>query len=182
MFDFEITELPVNFTGKRRGRDGGQRLAARADLASAQGDTVTIRVRNGLSEMSAIHWHGPIVPADMDGVPGISFPGIAPGETFTYRFELRQSGAYWYHAHTLAEQTGLCGAIIVEPRAPEVARPDRDYTVMLSDWTDEALASGLPESEETERLLQFRPATRSGISSRTPRRWELAGGLASRRW
>ena len=74
----------------------------------------------------------------MDGVPGISFAGIAPGETFTYRFEVRQSGTYWYHAHTLAEQTGLYGAIIVEPKQVPTARaPDRDYCIVLSDWSDE---------------------------------------------
>jgi FtsP/CotA-like multicopper oxidase with cupredoxin domain len=78
-------------------------------LRFREGDTVTLRVHNKLDEMTSVHWHGLIVPAEMDGVPGISFGGIAPGETFTYRFPIRQSGTFWYHAHTLAEQTGLLG-------------------------------------------------------------------------
>ena len=137
-FDLDIAPLPVNFTGKRRyatavnGRVPGPVLRVR------EGDTVTLRVKNSLNEMTSIHWHGMIVPAEMDGVPGISFPGIAPGETFTYRFTVRQSGTYWYHAHTLAEQTGLYGAMIVEPRGPDPIVAERDYTVMLTDWTDES--------------------------------------------
>ncbi|MFX8766408.1 multicopper oxidase domain-containing protein, partial [Acinetobacter baumannii] len=78
-------------------------------LRFREGDTVTLRVHNRLNEMTSVHWHGMIVPAEMDGVPGISFAGIGPGETFTYRFTVRQSGTFWYHAHTLAEQTGLFG-------------------------------------------------------------------------
>lgn len=136
-FDLEISAVPVNFTGRRRfatavnGRVPGPLLRVR------EGDAVTVRVRNSLGEMTAIHWHGIILPPEMDGVPGISFGGIAPGETFTYRFTLKQSGTYWYHAHTLAEQTGLFGAIIVEPRGPDPIAADRDYAIMLSDWTDE---------------------------------------------
>jgi len=136
-FDLEIAELPVNFTGKRRIATAVNGAVPAPVLRLREGDTVTLRVRNRLKEMSSIHWHGVILPAEMDGVPGISFPGIAPGETFTYRFELRQAGTYWYHAHTLAEQTGLYGAIIVEPRAPTGPAPDRDYAILLSDWSDE---------------------------------------------
>ena len=136
-FDLEIAELAVNFTGKRRIATAVNGAVPAPVLRLREGDTVTLRVRNRLKEMSSIHWHGIILPAEMDGVPGISFPGIAPGETFTYRFELRQAGTYWYHAHTLAEQTGLYGAIIVEPRAPPGPAPDRDYAILLSDWSDE---------------------------------------------
>jgi CopA family copper-resistance protein len=136
-FDLEIAPLPVNYTGRKRfatavnGQVPGPRLRVR------EGDTVTARITNRLSEMTTIHWHGILLDADMDGVPGISFPGIAPGKTFTARFTLRQSGTYWYHAHTLAEQTGLYGPLIVEPREPDPIRADRDYAVVLSDWTDE---------------------------------------------
>jgi CopA family copper-resistance protein len=136
-FDLVVDELPVNLTGQAHaatvvnGRLPGPVLRVR------EGDTVTLRVTNRLPEMTTIHWHGVILPADMDGVPGISFPGIAPGETFTYRFKLVQSGTYWYHAHTLHEQTGLYGALIVEPRHADPIAADRDYAVMLADWTDE---------------------------------------------
>jgi len=74
----------------------------------------------------------------MDGVPGISFPGIAPGETFTYRFKLRQSGTYWYHSHSgFQEMTGMYGALIIEPRTGERHPADQDHVIQLSDWTDE---------------------------------------------
>lgn len=136
-FDLEIAGLPVNYTGKRRIATAVNGRVPAPTLRFREGDTVTLRVHNKLDEMTSVHWHGLIVPAEMDGVPGISFGGIAPGETFTYRFPIRQSGTFWYHAHTLAEQTGLFGAIVIEPRERQVRRPDRDYVVMLSDWTDE---------------------------------------------
>lgn len=137
-FDLEVGPLPVNFTGKQRIATVVNGSLPGPTLRVKEGDTVTLRVTNRLDEMTTIHWHGLIVPANMDGVPGISFPGIEPGETFVHRFKLKQSGTYWYHAHTLHEQTGSYGAIIVDPSDP-VAEPqvDRDYPVILSDWTDE---------------------------------------------
>jgi FtsP/CotA-like multicopper oxidase with cupredoxin domain len=108
-FDLEIAGLPVNYTGKRRIATAVNGRVPAPTLRFREGDTVTLRVHNKLDEMTSVHWHGLIVPAEMDGVPGISFGGIAPGETFTYRFPIRQSGTFWYHAHTLAEQTGLFG-------------------------------------------------------------------------
>jgi FtsP/CotA-like multicopper oxidase with cupredoxin domain len=102
-----------------------------------EGDIVTVRVRNTLTTTSSIHWHGILLPAAMDGVPGFSFDGIAPGETFTYRFPLLQSGTYWYHSHSrFQEQTGLYGALVIEPRGGERHAADRDYVILLSDWTD----------------------------------------------
>ena len=136
-FALEVVPLPVNFGGKEVVATVVNGLVPAPLLRMREGDTVTLRVTNRLKEMTAIHWHGLLVEAEMDGVPGISFPGIAPGETFTYRFTLRQNGTYWYHAHTLHEQTGLHGAMIVEPREPEPFPVDRDYAVVLSDWTDE---------------------------------------------
>jgi CopA family copper-resistance protein len=106
-------------------------------LRFREGDVATIRVRNELAETTSIHWHGVVLPANMDGVPGLSFHGIAPGETFTYRFAWKQSGTYWYHAHSgFQEQTGLYGAIVVEPREPAPFAYDREHTVLFSDWTD----------------------------------------------
>lgn len=136
-FDLDVGPLPVNYTGKRSIATAVNGSVPAPLLRVREGDTVTLRVTNRLSEPTAIHWHGVILDAPMDGVPGISFPGIAPGETFTYRFQVRQSGTYWYHAHTLHEQTGLYGALIAEPRVPEPIHADRDYAVILSDWTDE---------------------------------------------
>jgi FtsP/CotA-like multicopper oxidase with cupredoxin domain len=102
-----------------------------------EGDTVTIRVTNRLGVPTSIHWHGLILPADMDGVPGLSFAGIGPGETYTYRFPVRQSGTYWYHSHSrFQEQVGLYGAIVIAPAAGERHPCDREHVILLSDWTD----------------------------------------------
>lgn len=136
-FDLTIDEMPVNFTGRTRTATVVNGQLPGPVLRMREGDSVVLRATNRLREMTTIHWHGLIVPAPMDGVPGISYPGIAPGETFTYRFTPKQSGTYWYHAHTLAEQTGLYGALIVEPRNGEPIVADRDYPVVLADWTDE---------------------------------------------
>jgi CopA family copper-resistance protein len=102
-----------------------------------EGDTLTLRVRNELAVDTAIHWHGILLPAGMDGVPGISFHGIAPGESFTYRFDVRQNGTYWYHAHAgFQEQAGLYGAIVIDPLEPEPFEYDREHVILLSDWSD----------------------------------------------
>lgn len=136
-FDLEISRIAVNFSGKTSFATAINGTVPGPLLRFREGDTVTLRVKNSLNEMTSVHWHGIILPAEMDGVPGISFEGIAPGATFTYQFEVKQSGTYWYHGHTLAEQTGLYGPIIVEPRAGPRLAVDRDFTIMLSDWTDE---------------------------------------------
>jgi CopA family copper-resistance protein len=103
-----------------------------------EGEEVHLSVTNHLHEDSSIHWHGIILPTGMDGVPGLSFPGIKPGETFDYRFQVNQSGTYWYHSHSgFQEQTGLYGAIVVEPRDGDPDGADRDHVILLSDWSDE---------------------------------------------
>jgi FtsP/CotA-like multicopper oxidase with cupredoxin domain len=136
-FDLTIGELRVNFTGAtRRATVVNGQLPAPL-LRWRQGDTVTLRVRNTLPVRSSIHWHGIVLPADMDGVPGLSFMGIAPGETYTYRFTVNQSGTYWYHSHSrFQEQIGLYGPIVVEPCERERFPADREHVVLLSDWTD----------------------------------------------
>ena len=139
-FDLTIAEQAVNFTGTPRIATTVNGSLPAPVLRWKEGDTVTLRVKNNLPESSSIHWHGIILPSRMDGVPNISdgFPGIAPGTTHEYRFKLVQSGTYWYHSHSgFQEQTGLYGPIIVDPIEPEPFTYDRDYVVMLSDWTDE---------------------------------------------
>lgn len=134
----EIAESPVNYTGTPRLATTINGSIPGPTLRLREGDEVTIHVTNRLPVSTSIHWHGIILPYQMDGVPGISFSGIAPGETFTYRFRLAQSGTYWYHSHSgHQEQTGMYGAIIVEPREGKQIRSERDYVVHLSDWTDE---------------------------------------------
>lgn len=107
-------------------------------LRFREGETVTLRVRNDLHEDTSIHWHGIILPNGMDGVPQVTFPGISPGETFTYRYPVAQNGTYWYHSHSgLQEQLGVYGPMIIDPAGPDPIGFDREYVVMLSDWTFE---------------------------------------------
>ncbi|MBX5462217.1 MAG: copper resistance system multicopper oxidase [Steroidobacteraceae bacterium] len=137
--DFRLTidELPVNFTGADRVATVVNGQVPGPLLRMRQGDTVTVRVTNRLPMRSSIHWHGLIVPADMDGVPGLSFPGIGPGETFTYRFKVNQHGTYWYHAHSrFQEQTGLYGPLVIDRLGGERHGFDREHVILLSDWTD----------------------------------------------
>jgi CopA family copper-resistance protein len=135
--DLLIDLMPVSYTGRSRVATAVNGQVPAPLLRLREGETTTVRVTNRLRESTSIHWHGLVLPAEMDGVPGISFPGIEPGKSFTYRFTPRQSGTYWYHAHTLHEQTGLYGPLIIEPKEPQPGRADREYAVLLSDWTDE---------------------------------------------
>jgi CopA family copper-resistance protein len=138
-FDLVIAELPVNFTGKQRMATVVNGQLPAPELRWREGDTVTLRVTNKLKHPTSIHWHGIILPNPMDGVPGLTYAGIAPGEAFTYRFKVGQSGTYWYHSHSgFQEQTGLYGPIVIEPRQQDPVHYDRDYVVMLSDWTDDS--------------------------------------------
>jgi L-ascorbate oxidase len=99
-----------------------------------EGEDVTINVTNNLNETTSIHWHGLILPFNQDGVPGISFPGIKPGETFTYQFPIQQAGTYWFHSHSgFQEPDGAYGAIVIEPKGREPFRYNRDYVVQLTD-------------------------------------------------
>jgi CopA family copper-resistance protein len=101
-----------------------------------EGQNVRIHVENTLDEDSSIHWHGLILPFHMDGVPGISFPGIAPRQTFTYEFPVKQYGTYWYHSHSgLQEQMGHYGPLVIDPAGAEPAPYDREHVIVLSDWT-----------------------------------------------
>ncbi|EZQ19366.1 copper resistance protein CopA [Halopseudomonas bauzanensis] len=137
-FDLEIGESAVNFTGNPRIATTINGSLPAPTLRWREGDTVTIRVTNRLKETTSIHWHGIILPFEMDGVPGISFRGIQPGETFTYQFKVQQNGTYWYHSHSgMQEATGVYGAIIIDPAQDDPIRADREYVVQLSDWTDE---------------------------------------------
>ncbi len=146
-FDLTIGELPVNFTGRTRIGVAVNGSVPAPTLRWREGTTVELRVRNALppnsihGRQTSIHWHGILLPANMDGVPGMSFDGIGPNETYRYRFDLRQSGTYWYHSHSgFQEQAGLYGALIVDAAEPEPFDYQRDHVVLLSDWTDLAPA------------------------------------------
>ncbi|MGB3394431.1 MAG: copper resistance system multicopper oxidase [Stenotrophomonas sp.] len=136
--NLSIGRSTVDFTGRARSAVTVNGSLPAPILRWREGETATIRVANMLAdEMTSIHWHGILLPANMDGVPGLSFDGIPPGETFQYRFQLRQSGTYWYHSHSLfQEQAGLYGALVIDPLQPPPYHFDREHVVLLSDWTD----------------------------------------------
>jgi len=137
-FALEIGTVPLSIYGRQAAATGVNGQVPAPILRWREGDTVTLAVTNRLSEPSSIHWHGVRTPSPMDGVPGLSFRGIAPGETFVYRFPVHQSGTYWYHSHSMfQEQTGLYGAIVIAPKAGYAQAFDRDYVVLLSDWSFE---------------------------------------------
>ena len=135
-FDLAIAPSSVNLTGRATIAHTVNGQLPGPVLRWREGTTVTMRVTNRLPVQTSIHWHGIIVPTAMDGVPGLSFTGIAPGETFVYRFPVKQSGTYWYHSHsTFQEQNGPYGPLVIEP-ITERNPSERDYVVMLNDWTD----------------------------------------------
>jgi len=136
--DLAIGETPMNITGAHRIAQTINGTLPGPIVRLREGDTVTLRVKNQLDEDASIHWHGIILPANMDGVPGLSFHGIHPGGTYDYRFTVKQNGTYWYHSHSgFQEQRGVYAPLVIEAREPEPFRYDREHVVMLSDWTDE---------------------------------------------
>ncbi|WP_417696018.1 copper resistance system multicopper oxidase [Pseudomonas sp.] len=137
-FDLFIGESPVNFTGHPRIAQTINGGIPGPLLRWREGDTVTLRVRNRLKDPTSIHWHGILLPANMDGVPGLSFKGIEPDGMYVYQFKVRQNGTYWYHSHSgFQEQSGVYGPLVIDAREPEPFQYERDYVVMLTDWTDE---------------------------------------------
>lgn len=135
-FDLYVSKKPIIVDGKSSTATLINDSLPAPTLKMREGDTVVIRVHNQMNESTSIHWHGLLVPFEMDGVPGISFDGIPAGSTFTYKFKLIQSGTYWYHSHTgFQEQTGMRGAIVIEPKGRERYPIEEDHVILLSDWT-----------------------------------------------
>lgn len=160
LFDLSIDYQTVNFTGTDVRATVVNQSIPGPLLRWKEGETVTLRVKNNLDVFSSIHWHGIILPAKMDGVPGISFEGIAPGETFEYHFSVEQSGTYWYHSHSgFQEQTGMYGAIVIDPKDSDPVVYDREYVVMLSDWSDEEPESIYAKLKKQSDYYNFRERT-----------------------
>jgi len=137
-FDLVVERVPVNITGTPSFATAVNGLVPGPTLRWREGGTVTIAVTNRLGADTSIHWHGIRAPADMDGVPGLSFAGIAPNETFVYRIPAKQHGTYWYHSHShFQEQTGHYGPLIIDPPGKDPIEYDREYVILLSEWTDE---------------------------------------------
>ena len=159
-FDLAYSQTPVNFTGSERMATAINGSVPAPVLRWREGDTVTLNLRNNLAEDTSIHWHGIILPTEMDGVPGISFDGVKPGESFTYQFPVIQNGTYWYHSHSgFQEQTGAYGAIIIDPKEPEPFTYDRDYVVQLSDWSDDDPHDVYAKLKKMSHYYNFRERT-----------------------
>ena len=159
-FDLGINYQKVNFTGRRRVATTINNGIPAPILRFKEGERVRLNVHNKLDIDSSIHWHGLILPTEMDGVPGLSFGGIKPDETFNYEFDVNQSGTYWYHSHSgFQEQTGMYGAIVIDPKEPEPFSYDREFVVMLSDWSDEVPEKVYAKLKKMSHYYNFKERT-----------------------
>lgn len=137
-FDLSIGKFPIRINGRATEAVGVNGSVPAPLIRFREGDEITLNVTNTLDVDSSIHWHGLLVPFQMDGVPGVTFPGIKPGETFTYKYAVPQNGTYWYHSHSgLQEQVGHYGPMIIDPKDADPVQYDREYVLMLGDWTYE---------------------------------------------
>ncbi len=133
--------LSIGHSMFKLGKRSGHAITVNGTLPAplirlTEGQHVKLAVTNTLDEDTSLHWHGILLPFHMDGVPGISFPGIKPGQTFNYEFDLKQSGTYWYHSHSnMQEAMGVYGAIVVDPAGPDPVQYDREHVLVLSDWS-----------------------------------------------
>ncbi len=133
-YDLVVDRTDVQIDGQTRRVFSINGQIAGPTLRWTEGEEVTVNVTNRLKEETSIHWHGVLLPYTMDGVPMVSFAGIKPGATFTYRFKVRQAGTYWYHSHSGGqEQEGMYAPIVIAPAKGERHKVARDYVVMLSD-------------------------------------------------
>ncbi|MBV6389091.1 MAG: Copper resistance protein A [Nitrosomonas europaea] len=131
-------------------------------LRLREGQDITLNVTNHLDETSSIHWHGILLPPEMDGVPGVSFPGIEPGATFSYRFTIRQYGTYWFHSHSGGqEQAGVYAPMIIDPIEPDPVKYDREYVIMLSDWSFSSVDSMIEKLKKQPGYFNFQKRTLS---------------------
>jgi len=138
VYDLAIAKQSLEIGGARASATLINQTLPGPLLRFREGKTITLRVANRMEEDTSLHWHGVLLPEQMDGVPGVSFPGITPGQTFTYEYPLKQSGTYWYHSHSgLQEQSGVFGPLIIDPAGDDPVAYDREFVIMLSDWTFE---------------------------------------------
>jgi len=175
-----ITRAPFEFGGRRGSAVTINGTVPGPLLRFREGETVTLQVTNRLEEPTSVHWHGLLVPSDMDGVPGISFPGIAPGETFTYRYPVRQSGTYWYHSHSaFQEQLGHYAPLVIDPAQPDPVAYDREHIVMFSDWTFELPARIFSKLKKQSDFYNFQQRT-AGDLFRDAKRYGLGAAAKDR--
>ncbi|MBY0383557.1 multicopper oxidase domain-containing protein, partial [bacterium] len=138
-YELSASQQSVNLSGKRKidfAISLNNQIPA-PTLSFTEGDEAEIKVINNLDQELSIHWHGILLPPEMDGVPYVTTAPIKAGKSFTFKFKIRQNGTYWYHSHTgLQEQKGVYGAIVIHPQKQKI-KVDKDVTVVLSDWSDE---------------------------------------------
>ena len=161
-FDLTYSPTRVNFTGNKRYATAINGSVPAPVLRWKEGDTITLKVTNNLAEDTSLHWHGIILPSSQDGVPNISegYKGIKPGESFTYRFPVIQSGTFWYHSHSgFQEPTGAYGAIVIDPKEPDPVSYDRDHVVVISDWSDEQPNDIYHKLKKLSHYYNFRERT-----------------------
>jgi CopA family copper-resistance protein len=184
-YELTIAETDLRLDGRRARTIAINGTIPGPVLRFIEGEEAVIRVHNALTEDTSVHWHGILLPPEMDGVPGLSFPGIRPGETFEYRFTIKQAGTYWYHSHSgLQEQLGHYGALIIEPTARVGPAYDREHVLVLSDWTFEnpyRVLSRLKKQPDVYNYQRrtvadfFRDVARDGLSATVRDRWMWAG-------
>jgi CopA family copper-resistance protein len=180
--DLVIDRTPFGFGGRRGIATTINGAVPGPLLRFREGERAVIHVTNRLREDTSIHWHGLLVPNAMDGVPGVNFSGIHPGQTFVYEFPLRQYGTYWYHSHSgFQEQLGHYGPLIIDPIEPEPFQYDREYVVMLSDWSFENPLKILDNIKKQSAYYNFQRRTvgdffkdvdRVGLRATIADRWE----------
>ncbi len=156
-YNLDVAYKQVNITGKPLKKIAINGTIPGPTLEFTDGEDVTINVNNHLDEDTSIHWHGLLLPGEMDGVPGLNgFPGIKPGETFTYKFKIRQTGTYWYHSHSKGqEQDGEYGSIIIRPKGKDPVQSDRDYIVLLSDFHEEDSSTIMSNLKMSSEYYQY---------------------------
>jgi len=166
-YHLDIAREKVNVTGKSVEKITVNGQIPGPTLAFHEGEDVTVTVTNHMDEDTSIHWHGILLPGEMDGVPGLNgFPGIKPGETFTYHFKIRQTGTYWYHAHSnVQEQEGVYGSLVVKPKGNGHIKADRDYVILLSDFSEEDGHEILDNLKMSSDYYQFDRRTLSDFFS-----------------
>ena len=159
-FDLTVARQRLDIAGKRAFAHTLNGTVPGPLIELYEGHEARLRVHNTLDEDASIHWHGILLPFQMDGVPGVTFPGIRPGETFEARFPVRQAGTYWYHSHSgLQEQTGVYGPLVIHPAGGYAEAFDRDYVVLLSDWTFENPFAVLARLKKVSHYYNFQEQT-----------------------
>ncbi|SMO89639.1 copper resistance system multicopper oxidase [Fodinibius sediminis] len=160
VIDLTIGKMPHQVDGKQGNAIGINGTVPGPLIRLQEGQDVLLRVKNELEDTTSIHWHGILLPFQMDGVPGVSFDGIPAGETFEYRYPVRQNGTYWYHSHSgLQEQLGHYGPLVIDPAGEDPVEYDREYPIVLSDWTFENPYDVLAHSVKMEGYYNYQKRT-----------------------